>query len=177
MLYLKLPRKIRYFQSHNSCVFISRIAPGLLGCAVWLIDSDRTTYSGYTLYRTRKTADTFRLARKSESMLKSPQHGVILSGYAELKRHDALRDCAKFEVVTEVALKIILFWDVTPCSMVAVFRHFGGTCCLQLLPWRWRQQSPPKLQVYARLHDVTPQSTAIAIVAKLVHPRFGKLKF
>jgi len=49
------------------------------------------TYSGYTLYRTRKRADSFRFVRKSESTLKRPSRGVIFCGYAEQKRYDPLQ--------------------------------------------------------------------------------------
>ena len=114
MLYLKLSRKIRYFQSHDLCFRKSDRAGDFTLCCL----INRMTYSGYTLYRTRKTAYSFRLVRKSESTLKSPKHGVILSGYTEEKRHAALWNCAKFGVVTEVAVKMISFWDVTPYSMV-----------------------------------------------------------
>jgi hypothetical protein len=30
------------------------------------------------------------------------------------------------------AMKITEFLDVTPCSLVYVFRHFGGTSCLHV---------------------------------------------
>jgi len=28
--------------------------------------------------------------------------------------------------------KITVFWDVRPCSLVIIYRHFGGACCLCL---------------------------------------------
>jgi hypothetical protein len=31
-----------------------------------------------------------------------------------------------------VVMKISIFWDITPCSLVKVNRHFGGTYCLHL---------------------------------------------
>jgi hypothetical protein len=32
-----------------------------------------------------------------------------------------------FEVLTAVIMKAIVFWDITPCSLVEVHRRFGGT--------------------------------------------------
>jgi hypothetical protein len=66
-----------------------------------------------------------------------------------------------FEVFTAVVMKIIIFWDMTPCSLLRFNRRFGGTyrlhlqgrrnkfsnaCCLLACwfllkfffrPWRW----------------------------------------
>jgi hypothetical protein len=41
-----------------------------------------------------------------------------------------------FEVVTVVVMKSIIFWDITPCSLLKVNRRFGGTYCLHLQGWR-----------------------------------------
>jgi hypothetical protein len=27
-------------------------------------------------------------------------------------------------------LKMTVFWDVAPCNLVEIYRHFTGTCCL-----------------------------------------------
>jgi hypothetical protein len=32
-----------------------------------------------------------------------------------------------YEVFTALAMKNIIFWDVTSCSLVEAYRHFGGT--------------------------------------------------
>jgi hypothetical protein len=53
----------------------------------------------------------------------------------------------------EVAVKIAVFQDVTPCSLVDLYRRFGGNFCHCYLPDR-RQRS-------AGLHDVTSQETVI----------------
>jgi hypothetical protein len=29
-------------------------------------------------------------------------------------------------------LKIVVFWDVTPCTLVNRYQRFGGICCLHL---------------------------------------------
>jgi len=42
---------------------------------------------------------------------------------------------------------VISIWDKTPCLLVE-FTNFGRTCCIRRqdrrVPWRWRQQMPPK---------------------------------
>jgi hypothetical protein len=37
-------------------------------------------------------------------------------------------------------LKSSVFWDITPCSVLKVSWHFGGTCCLHLWGWRISQE-------------------------------------
>jgi hypothetical protein len=37
-----------------------------------------------------------------------------------------------FEVFTAVVMKGIIFWDVTPCSLLSCNRRFGGTYRLHL---------------------------------------------
>jgi hypothetical protein len=36
----------------------------------------------------------------------------------------------RFKVLTAVSMKMAVFWDVAPCSLVEVHRHFRGPCCL-----------------------------------------------
>jgi hypothetical protein len=36
-----------------------------------------------------------------------------------------------FEVFTVMAMKSIIFWDMTPCSPLSFNRRFGGTCRLR----------------------------------------------
>jgi hypothetical protein len=58
------------------------------------------------------------------------------------------------EVLTEVVMKISIFWDIRQCSSLKVNRRFGGTCCLQL---QGRRISQAKNQ-----HESTwPSSTVI----------------
>jgi hypothetical protein len=38
------------------------------------------------------------------------------------------------QVVMSAIIKIAVFWDMTPCSLVGRYEHFGGTCCLHLYP-------------------------------------------
>jgi hypothetical protein len=46
-----------------------------------------------------------------------------------------------FEVLKVVAIKTVVFEDVTPCSLVDVNRSFGGIHCLQLQGFSIRQAS------------------------------------
>jgi hypothetical protein len=77
------------------------------------------------------------------------------------------------EVPNVVTMKIPIFWDVTPCGLVDIYRWYGAICCLHpqerwvwkkgmdiqrgttgpgttflcsvtLLPWIWRQRVYPK---------------------------------
>jgi hypothetical protein len=36
----------------------------------------------------------------------------------------------RFEVLTAVSTKMAVFWVVAPCSLVEVYQHFRGPCCL-----------------------------------------------
>jgi hypothetical protein len=35
----------------------------------------------------------------------------------------------RLEVLTAASMKMAIFWAVAPCSLVEVFRRFGGACC------------------------------------------------
>jgi hypothetical protein len=35
-----------------------------------------------------------------------------------------------FEVLTVVSTKMAVFWVAAPCSLVEVYQHFRGLCCL-----------------------------------------------
>jgi hypothetical protein len=47
-----------------------------------------------------------------------------------------------FEVFTAVVMKSIIFWDMTPCSLLGFNRRFGGTYRLQLQGRRNRFSKP-----------------------------------
>jgi hypothetical protein len=38
----------------------------------------------------------------------------------------------RYELHRTVNMKIMILWNVTPCSFVGVYQDFGGTCCLHL---------------------------------------------
>jgi hypothetical protein len=38
--------------------------------------------------------------------------------------------CVRFQVLTAASMKMTVFWDVAPCSLVDVYRRFRGTYCL-----------------------------------------------
>jgi hypothetical protein len=52
-----------------------------------------------------------------------------------------------FEVFTAVVMKSIIFWDVTPCSLLRCNRRFGETYRLYLQGRRKFQQEPASKQV------------------------------
>jgi len=39
---------------------------------------------------------------------------------------------AKFEVFTEVKIRVEVFWVLTPCNVAVGYQRFGGACCLHL---------------------------------------------
>jgi hypothetical protein len=37
----------------------------------------------------------------------------------------------RFQVLTAVGTKMAVFWVVAPCSLIEIYQHFRGPCCLQ----------------------------------------------
>jgi hypothetical protein len=35
-----------------------------------------------------------------------------------------------------ITMKIVVFWVVEPCNVVAEYQRFGGLCCLHLQDWK-----------------------------------------
>jgi hypothetical protein len=73
-------------------------------------------------------------------------------------------------------MKGIIFWDMTPCSLLSCNRRFGWTYCLYLSayrlvlaelflrPWRWRWYVPPKRRLQLnRPHGVISQKMMLFI--------------
>jgi hypothetical protein len=79
-------------------------------------------------------------------------------------------------------MKLLSFWDITPCSPLSVNRNFGETYRLYLQgqatcfhavfllnlffrPWRWRRYVPPKRRLTLnRLHGVIAQKMVLFII-------------
>jgi hypothetical protein len=40
------------------------------------------------------------------------------------------KEKVRFQVPTAASMKTDFFWVVAPCSLVEIYRHFSGTCCL-----------------------------------------------
>jgi hypothetical protein len=55
----------------------------------------------------------------------------------------------RFEVITTVTVKNAVFWDVTPCSLVEVYRYFGRIFCMHLYGRRISKQ----IMLHASLAD------------------------
>jgi hypothetical protein len=58
-----------------------------------------------------------------------------------------------------MVMKMTVFWDTVPCSLVKGDWRFRG------LPWWWNQYAPPKHQSTSTLHGATPQKDVIFILA------------
>jgi hypothetical protein len=54
-----------------------------------------------------------------------------------LLSHREIRFCSSFEVLTDANIKITVFWDVMPCSLVNRCQNFGGMCYLYLQGEEW----------------------------------------
>jgi len=48
----------------------------------------------------------------------------------------------RLERLKAVTMRIIVLWDVVPCSVVEIYEHFEGFFCLHLLTGKRRQASP-----------------------------------
>jgi hypothetical protein len=66
-------------------------------------------------------------------------YGIVLLKFGSLLKQKKInatiriKTCyARFQVLRAVNMKITAFWDVTPCSLVEMYCHFGGTSCLHL---------------------------------------------
>jgi hypothetical protein len=69
-----------------------------------------------------------------------------------------------FQVLAVASMKMAVFWVVVPCSLVEVYWHFRGACCLHYQdnssssPCWWRQQVHLKLWNMGKLlPDYTAQ--------------------
>jgi hypothetical protein len=78
-----------------------------------------------------------------------------------------------FEVFTAVVMKSMIFWDMTPRSLLSFNRHFGGSVLtvfllnLFLRLWGWRQYVPPKRQLKLNgLHGVISRKMILLIIAQ-----------
>jgi hypothetical protein len=43
-------------------------------------------------------------------------------------------NCVRFEVLTSGTMKSAIFYDLTPCDLVKIYRLLGKMYCIQLLP-------------------------------------------
>lgn len=66
--------------------------------------------------------------------------------------------CVPF--LLKIYFQVTMFWSVTPISSSHMYRHLGGTCCFQLLPWSRQQQIIPKV-VACVLHCIASYSRRV----------------
>jgi hypothetical protein len=71
----------------------------------------------------------------------------------------------RFDIPTTITTAV--FWDVTPCSLIEIYRHFKGTCCLYHHSRRVHTEDAGRTFVrnickplpdYITSHSRTPQS-------------------
>jgi hypothetical protein len=71
-------------------------------------------------------------------------------------------------------MKTIIFWGMTPCSHVAIYGRFGGTCCLYLRsesvsPERNRSQKDLKWLLAVSAYTFTSKMEATSSSNTLVN--------
>jgi hypothetical protein len=64
---------------------------------------------------------------KAETTLKSTD---IISKFCKVPIFVIFNYKKENEAVTAANMQSIIFWDMTPCSLVEVLQRFGGTYCL-----------------------------------------------
>jgi hypothetical protein len=67
------------------------------------------------------------------------------------------------------AYKIIVFWNVTLCTLVYVYRRSGGTCCLLLQRRRWGSIGMHLWRVGKNVRDYRASHTGIDLFFKFAH--------
>jgi hypothetical protein len=53
-----------------------------------------------------------------------------------------------FQVLTEASVKMAVFWDVAPCSLIGVYRRFRGAYCLSSRPDDGRRATTQKTAIF-----------------------------
>jgi hypothetical protein len=89
------------------------------------------------------------------------------STLAQIKTHG---DFVRFQVLTTANMKITVFWDAVPCSLVKIYRRFRGACCLH-------HQAPIALMMEAASTSETSfnVSTKRRSIPEDSHLRYGDL--
>ena len=72
-------------------------------------------------------------------------------------------------------MNVVVFWDVTSCSLVEIYSGLGTTCCLPLQCRCWREQVFPKYQqICVRIHGVTFRNSTTCIVTFVRMSNFAR---
>jgi hypothetical protein len=83
----------------------------------------------------------------------------------------------KFEVLTAVNIRSMVFWDGCWCGLVNWWQHFGAIWCLYLQGITWREQVPWNVGTWStRLHKISFQKT-IVTTSLFQRPIFTKCHF
>jgi hypothetical protein len=89
-------------------------------------------------------------------MLRSDVHKLVNSVCSKEEVPEQWKESGGFEVLTASNMKMAVFWVVTLCSLVEVYRRFRGTCCLhhqlKLLPDYTTLQSRRQPSVVISVH-------------------------
>jgi hypothetical protein len=90
-------------------------------------------------------------AEPTVSIFRAVLHSVTFVPFYHTTRHHTTENSmnisvtspvsttVRFEVHTDLSIKINIFWDMTPCNPVEIYQRFGETYCLHLHGWRENQ--------------------------------------
>jgi hypothetical protein len=71
-----------------------------------------------------------RIEAEGVSKLQAVHHVTILGTHERRSCKYKQQDKLRFQVLTAASMKMAVFWVVTLCSLVEVYRHFRGAYCL-----------------------------------------------
>jgi hypothetical protein len=87
---------------------------------------------------------------KSQTVIKSRRFRLSECGWKqELYNSVLVRKLTECQFLSaEIFLKMTVFWFLTPCSLVEIYKHFRGTCCLHHLHTHHHENFKSYLQIF-----------------------------
>jgi hypothetical protein len=89
------------------------------------------TSRGWEVIPTVKRRGHIRKNLTANAIRQPPQH-TGLSLHVQLHKHDHIFNLVRFQVLTAASMKMRVFWDIVPRSLVAADRRFRDAYCLHL---------------------------------------------
>ena len=96
---------------------------------------------------------------------------VYYTAIQQLLSHERMKATLPSTWTESRSIKKTAFWNVTPRSLVGIYRRFGQLCCYlyrQSISVRWRQNLPPQWQyISTSLHCVISQKCSGFVVTSM----------